>query len=58
MLHITCLAHGINRVVEKIRLTFLLVYKLVNNGKKVFLKAPSRIGIYTNIMDGPQRRQS
>ena len=28
---------------------------LVNNGKKIILKAPSRIGIYKNIMDGSFR---
>ena len=39
MLRITCLAHGINRVAEKIREIFPLVNKFVNNGKKFFLKA-------------------
>ena len=57
MLHITSLAHGISRVTEKIRETFPLVNKLVNNGKKIFLTAPSRISIYKNFMDEPQRKQ-
>ena len=53
MLRITCPAHEINRVAEKIRETFPLANKLVNNGNTIFLKAPSRICIYKNIMDGP-----
>ena len=48
---------GINRVAEKIRDPFPLVNERVNNWKKMFLKASSRIGIYKSIIDGPQRRQ-
>ncbi|XP_031358786.1 uncharacterized protein LOC116182392 [Photinus pyralis] len=54
LLHVTCLAHGINRVAEVARELCPGVNKLVNNGKKAFLKAPSRVAIYQEIMpDSP-----
>jgi hypothetical protein len=34
LIHCTCLAHGINRIAETIRLQFLLVNELVKSGKK------------------------
>jgi len=34
MIHVTCVAHGLNRVLEKVREIFPEVNKLVNNGKK------------------------
>ena len=43
MLHVTCLAHGLNRVAEEVRNQFPLVNGLISNGKKVFVKAPHRI---------------
>jgi hypothetical protein len=39
----TCLAHGINRIAETIRLQFPLVNELVKGGKKIFVKAPLRV---------------
>lgn len=51
MIHITCVAHGLNRVAEKVRDIFPGINKLVNNGKKMFLKAPHRITAYKNFMD-------
>jgi len=50
LIHVTCLAHGLNRVAEKVRDMFPNVNKLVNNIKKVFLKAPSRVEVYREIM--------
>lgn len=46
LFHVTCLAHGINRVAECIRDQFPLVNDLINQAKKVFLKAPSRVQFY------------
>jgi hypothetical protein len=40
LIHCTCLAHGINRIAETIRLQFPLVNELVKSGKKIFVKAP------------------
>lgn len=38
MVHVTCVAHGLNRIAEKVREIFPNVNKLVNNGKKYFQK--------------------
>lgn len=46
LLHVTCLAHGMNRVAEEIRSLFPDVDKFVANMKSAFRKAPSRIAIY------------
>ncbi|CAH1103179.1 unnamed protein product [Psylliodes chrysocephalus] len=46
MLHVTCLAHEINRVAECIREAFPLVNDMINFVKKLFLKAPIRIQLY------------
>lgn len=46
MLHLTCYAHGLNRVAETIRQSFPLVNNLISSVKKVFLKAPLRIQQY------------
>ena len=54
MIHVTCLAHGVNRVGEKVRELFPEVNKLINNGKKVFLKAPRRVEVYREIMKDKQ----
>lgn len=43
LIHCTCLAHGINRIAETIRLQFPLVNELVKSGKKIFVKAPLRV---------------
>lgn len=45
LIHVTSLAHGLNRVAEKVRDMFPNVNKLVNNIKKIFLKAPSRVEV-------------
>ena len=41
--HITCVAHCLTRVAEKVRDIFPGINELVNNGKKMFLKEPHRI---------------
>ncbi|CAI6356628.1 unnamed protein product [Macrosiphum euphorbiae] len=46
MLHVTCLAHALNRVAKQIRSDFPLVDKLISSVKKVFLKCPARINIF------------
>lgn len=46
LLHITCLAHAMNRVAETIRLEYPQVNKLVSTIKKVFIKAPTRIQLF------------
>jgi hypothetical protein len=43
LIHCTCLAHGINRIAETIRLQFPLVNELVKSGKKIVVKAPLRV---------------
>ncbi|KAJ4438703.1 hypothetical protein ANN_14650 [Periplaneta americana] len=46
LLHITCLAHAMNRVAKTIRLEYPQVNKLVSTIKKVFIKAPTRIQLF------------
>jgi len=43
MIHVTCVAHGLHRVCETIRLEYPNIDNMVNCVKKVFLKAPSRV---------------
>ncbi|KAF5287137.1 hypothetical protein FQR65_LT12323 [Abscondita terminalis] len=50
LIHNTCLAHGINRVAEEIRNQFPLVNELINNVKKVFVKAPLRVQFYRETL--------
>jgi hypothetical protein len=52
LIHCTCLAHGLNRVAETIRLQFPLVNALISQGKKIFLKAPLRVQIFKEKMPG------
>lgn len=40
MIHVTCTAHACNRLAKKVRELFPKVNTLINNGKKIFLKAP------------------
>jgi hypothetical protein len=51
MIHVTCVAYELNRVLAKVCEIFLEVNKLVNNGKKILLKSPHRVEIYKNIME-------
>ncbi|ODM87291.1 hypothetical protein Ocin01_19391 [Orchesella cincta] len=43
LLHITCLAHGLNRVAETIKSLFPLANRMMSSVKAVFKKAPSRV---------------
>jgi hypothetical protein len=43
MVHLTCLAHGLHRIAETVRLSYPEVDSLIANVKKVFLKAPNRV---------------
>lgn len=49
MIHLTCLAHALHRIAEHVRGLFSSVDKLVSNGKKIFLKAPSRCDAFKEI---------
>ena len=49
MLHITCLAHALHRICEEIRRLFPEVDQIIANGKKIFLKAPSRVQIFQEM---------
>jgi hypothetical protein len=46
LIHFTCLAHGVQRVAEEIRVKFPQVNKLISMTKKVFLIAPTRVQNY------------
>ncbi|KAL4121178.1 hypothetical protein QTP88_013741 [Uroleucon formosanum] len=52
MVHITCLAHGLHRVAEQIRINFPEINSLISNIKKVFLKAPYRKNLFKNLAPG------
>ena len=43
MIHITCLAHGLHNICEKVRYAFPTVNALISDGKSVFVKAPNRV---------------
>lgn len=50
IIHVTCVAHMLHRVAEKVRDIHPKVNKLINNVKKTFLKAPSRVQIYKEVL--------
>jgi len=50
LIHVTCVAHGIHQIAEKIIDIFRDISDLINNGKKVFSKAPYRIQLYKEIL--------
>lgn len=52
MIHITCMAHGIHRVAETIRIEFPKVHQLISNVKKVFTKSPKRIQAFKELFEG------
>lgn len=52
IIHVTCVAHMLNRVAEKVRDIHPKVNKLINNVKKSFLKAPSRVQVYKELLPG------
>lgn len=49
MLHVTCIAHGLRRLCERIRDSYENVNKVISNVKKVFLKAPNRVDIFKEM---------
>ncbi|XP_023215156.1 uncharacterized protein LOC111617975 [Centruroides sculpturatus] len=50
LVHVTCLAHGLNRVAEQIRVEYEKVNKLISSVKKVFIKAPSRVQAFRQML--------
>ena len=46
LVHITCFAHGMHRVCEKVREMFANVNGLISCTKKIFLKSPLRRATY------------
>lgn len=50
MVHLKCLAHALHRVAEEVRSLFPDVDQLISNGKKIFLKSPSRIQIFKDLV--------
>jgi hypothetical protein len=46
IVHVTCLAHALNLVAEKIRYQYEDVDNLISNVKKIFVKAPLRVEMY------------
>jgi hypothetical protein len=49
MIHNTCLAHGLYRVAETVRILNPEVDKIIASVKKIFIKAPSRVQIFKDI---------
>ena len=43
MIHVTCLVHALHRVTEEVLGTYPEVEKLIENGKKIFIKSPFRV---------------
>lgn len=52
LLHVTCLAHGLNRVAELVRKLYPNVDALIANVKKTFLKSPKRIKKFKEMLPG------
>jgi hypothetical protein len=46
--HVTCVANAFHRVSETIRVLYPNVYKLVANGKKLFVNLPARREFFKN----------
>ena len=47
--HVTCIAHGLHRLCERIRNSYDNVNNMIANVKKVFLKAPNRKDIFRKM---------
>jgi len=52
MIHVTCAAHGLHRIAEKVRDHFNTVDKVIANCKKVFKKPPIRVEIFKIVAPG------
>lgn len=46
IIHVTCLAHELHRILEQVYVHYPKVDKLVSNVKQLILKAPSRIALF------------
>lgn len=53
LIHITCVAHGIHRICEKVREIFPNMNRLISSARKIFLKCPSRCDVYKQHMNCP-----
>ena len=53
LLHVTCAAHGIQRVIEEVRSYNTLADQFVSNIKKVFVKCSRRKRLYKEITNLP-----
>ena len=49
MVHITCLAHGLHRIAELVRSTYLEVNRLISTTKSIFIKAPHRTHLFREL---------
>ena len=49
MVHLTCLAHGLHQVAEKVRTEFKMINNFISAVKRVFVKAPSRIRVFKEM---------
>jgi hypothetical protein len=45
-IHVTCLAHALQRVAEELRGSYPEVHQLIAKGKKIFIKSPFRVQGY------------
>ena len=58
MVHLTCLAHGFNRVAEQVRTEFPIANSFISAVKRVFVLAPSCIRVFRemclNILLSPE----
>lgn len=51
-IHVTCLAHGLQRVAEKVQTAFTEVNLLISSCKKIFSKAPHRKQAFKTLANG------
>lgn len=51
LIHITCLAHGLNLIAEKVRTSFPVANSFISCVKKIFIKAPLRVQRYKQILN-------
>lgn len=51
-IHVTCSAHGLHRVAEKVQTEYTDVNLLISSCKKVFLKAPHRKQAFKTLANG------
>lgn len=49
MIHVTCLCHGLHRIAEEVRNTYENADRVIADGKKALLEAPSRVRIFREV---------